>query len=97
MNLLTKIMSVELDSRGVRVNCISPGPTEIDQVRECYEAATRDRCHRLLPTRRYAAASEIASAALFLASSGASFVPDHILNVDGGFDSAGLMLSESGE
>ena len=94
--LLTKVMSVELAAQGVRVNCISPGPTETDQVRECHDAATRERYHRLLPIRRYAAPSEIAAAALFLASPAASFVSGHILNVDGGFDSAGLMLSESG-
>lgn len=89
--LLTKVMAVELASRGVRVNCISPGPTETEQVRQCHDPATREMYHRLLPIRRYAAPSEIAAAALFLASPDSSFVSGHILNVDGGFGAAGLM------
>jgi 3-oxoacyl-[acyl-carrier protein] reductase len=91
--LLTKVMSVELASRGVRVNCISPGPTETEQVRQCHDAATREEYSRLLPIKRYARTEEIAAAALFLASPGASFISGHILNVDGGFDAAGLMLA----
>ena len=89
--LLTKVMAVELASLGVRVNCISPGPTETDQVRQCHDDATRDAYHRLLPMKRYAQPDEIAAAALFLASPDASFVSGHILNVDGGFSAAGLI------
>lgn len=88
---LTKVLSVELASRGVRVNCISPGPTETDQVRQCHDDRTREQYRRLLPLKRYADPSEVAAAALFLASPAASFISGHILNVDGGFDTAGLM------
>jgi 3-oxoacyl-[acyl-carrier protein] reductase len=91
---LTKVMSVELAGRGVRVNCISPGPTETDQVRECHDAPTRESYHRLLPIRRYAAPAEIAAAVLFLASPAASFISGHILNVDGGFNTAGLIVRD---
>jgi NAD(P)-dependent dehydrogenase (short-subunit alcohol dehydrogenase family) len=91
--LLTKVMSVELAAVGIRVNCISPGPTETDQVRECHDGATREAYQRLLPMKRYAHPSEIAAAALFLASPAASFVSGHILNVDGGFNAAGLMTA----
>jgi NAD(P)-dependent dehydrogenase (short-subunit alcohol dehydrogenase family) len=89
--LLTKVMAVELASLGVRVNCISPGPTETEQVRQCHDPATREMYHRMLPVRRYADPGEIAAAALFLASPDSSFVSGHILNVDGGFGAAGLM------
>jgi NAD(P)-dependent dehydrogenase (short-subunit alcohol dehydrogenase family) len=89
--LLTKVMAVELASAGIRVNCISPGPTETDQVRECHDDATREAYRGLLPLKRYARPSEIAAAALFLASPSASFVSGHILNVDGGFNAGGLM------
>jgi NAD(P)-dependent dehydrogenase (short-subunit alcohol dehydrogenase family) len=90
--LLTKVMAVELASLGVRVNAISPGPTETEQVRQCHDAGTREAYHRLLPVKRYASPSEIAAAALFLASPDSSFVSGHILNVDGGFGAAGLIL-----
>jgi NAD(P)-dependent dehydrogenase (short-subunit alcohol dehydrogenase family) len=90
--LLTKVMAVELASLGIRVNGISPGPTETEQVRRCHDAATREAYHRLLPVKRYARPSEIAAAALFLASPDSSFVSGHIMNVDGGFGAAGLIL-----
>jgi 3-oxoacyl-[acyl-carrier protein] reductase len=90
--LLTKVMAVELAAKGIGVNAISPGPTETDQVRECHDDATRAAYHSVLPIKRYAAPSEIANAALFLASEEASFVSGHILNVDGGFGAAGLIF-----
>jgi 3-oxoacyl-[acyl-carrier protein] reductase len=90
--LLTKVMAVELAAKGIRVNAISPGPTETEQVRECHDDATRAAYHSVMPIGRYAAPSEIANVALFLASDEASFVSGHILNVDGGFGAAGLIF-----
>ena len=90
--LLTKVMAVELSAKGIGVNAISPGPTETEQVRECHDDATRAAYHSVLPIKRYALPSEIATAALFLASQEASFVNGHILNVDGGFGAAGLIF-----
>ncbi len=90
--LLTRVMAVELAAKGIAVNAISPGPTETDQVRQCHNAATRAAYYDRLPMRRYAQPHETAQAALFLASDEASFVSGHILNVDGGFDAAGLIF-----
>jgi 3-oxoacyl-[acyl-carrier protein] reductase len=91
--LLTKVMAVELAGKSIFVNAISPGPTETEQVSECHDEATRAAYFSLLPIRRYASPSEIAHAALFLASQEASFVNGHILNVDGGFGAAGLIFT----
>lgn len=93
--LLTKVLSVELAPFGISVNCLSPGPTETDQVRQWHSPETRQAYHRLLPLKRYAHPREIAAAALFLASEDASFVTGHILNVDGGFEAAGLMFNSA--
>ena len=90
--LLTKVMALELAASGILVNCVSPGPTETDQVRECHDDATRQSYYDRLPLKRYAHPSEIAAAVVFLASSDSSFVNGHILNTDGGFDAAGLMF-----
>ena len=90
--LLTRVMAVELAAKGIAVNAISPGPTETDQVRQCHNAATRAAYYDRLPMRRYAQPHETAQAALFLASDEASFISGHILNVDGGFDAAGLIF-----
>ena len=60
----------------------------------CYnEAFAAGYCSTDL--RRYAERSEIADAAVFLASSEANYVNGHTLNVDGGFQAAGLIFDLS--
>lgn len=92
--LLTKVMAVELAPHGVRVNAISPGPVDTDQSRATHTPATRQAYFDRLPVERYGERCEIAAAALFLASDEASFVHGHILNVDGGFNAAGLIFAD---
>jgi 3-oxoacyl-[acyl-carrier protein] reductase len=90
--LLTKVMAVELAPLGIRVNAIAPGPVDTEQSRQTHTPATRRAYHERIPVRRYGERKEIAAAALFLASDEASFVTGHVLNVDGGFQAAGLMF-----
>jgi 3-oxoacyl-[acyl-carrier protein] reductase len=89
---LTRVMAVELAPQGINVNAIAPGPVDTDQSRATHTPATRRAYHERIPARRYGELTEIAAAALFLASNEASFVTGHILNVDGGFRAAGLMF-----
>lgn len=89
---LTRVMAVELASKGVCVNAIAPGPVDTDQSRKNHTPATRRAYHGRIPLGRYGKHQEIAAAALFLASDEASFVTGHVLNVDGGFAAAGLMF-----
>ncbi len=92
VELLTKVMAVELAEAGITVNAIAPGPilTEVSKVMHTIE--TRDAYHRLVPQRRYGEPSEIGDAAVFLASDRAKYITGHTLNVDGGFLAAGLMF-----
>jgi 3-oxoacyl-[acyl-carrier protein] reductase len=91
--VLTKIMAVELAPLGVFVNAVAPGPVDTEQSRATHTAATRRSYLDRIPMQRYGTADEIAAAVLFLASAEAAFVNGHILNVDGGFDSAGLIFN----
>jgi 3-oxoacyl-[acyl-carrier protein] reductase len=93
---LTRVMALELAPKGVRVNAISPGPVDTEQSRTTHTEATRRAYLDRLPVGRYGARREIAAAALFLASEESGFVVGHILNVDGGFDSAGLRFDPEG-
>ena len=92
--LLTKVMAVELAPLGIRVNAVAPGPVDTDQSRATHTPATREAYYDRIPVRRYGQREEIAAAVLFLASRESSFVNGHILNVDGGFNAAGLVFDD---
>jgi NAD(P)-dependent dehydrogenase (short-subunit alcohol dehydrogenase family) len=86
---LTRQMAVDYSARGVRVNCISPGFIETEQMRVYLEshddpAARRADVVRLHPIGRIGRPEEVAAAAAFLASDDASFVTGAELAVDGG-------------
>jgi len=93
LELLTKVMSVELASSGITINNIAPGAIETAMAAQVHDQATRDAYHYLIPQRRYGRPEEIADAAVFLASEEARHVCGHTLNVDGGYQTAGLMFS----
>ncbi len=91
LELLTKVMAVELAEQGINVNDIVPGPIMTDVGRAMHDQATVDAYNFLVPQRRYGVPEEIANAAVFLASAESDYVNGHSLNVDGGFQAAGLM------
>jgi 3-oxoacyl-[acyl-carrier protein] reductase len=92
--LLTKVMAVELAPLGIRVNAVAPGPVDTDQSRSTHTPATREAYFDRIPVRRYGQREEIAAAVLFLAARESSFVNGHVLNVDGGFNAAGLQFDD---
>lgn len=83
-------LAAELMDRGIRVNVVSPGPTDtpiFDRVfgGSAQAAATlRKQQIALMPMKRMGTSTEVASAVLFLASSEASFITGVDLLVDGG-------------
>ncbi|MGH3776065.1 MAG: SDR family NAD(P)-dependent oxidoreductase [Pseudonocardiaceae bacterium] len=88
---LTRSMAIDLASRGIRVNAICPG-TVFTPLMEPMLRARGDGDMELglartvvkYPIGRLGTPEEIASAALFLASAGASFMTGSILTADGG-------------
>lgn len=83
---LTKALAVELGEHGITCNAICPGFTRTDMTQAM--VASREFTawvESRTPLRRWADPSEVASAAVFLASDGASYITGHSLNVDGGF------------
>jgi len=73
----------ELAPMGIRVNVISPGPTDTAM----FSAASnevRDALTKLIPLGRLGRPDEVAAAALFLASDESSFITGAELCVDGG-------------
>ena len=92
LELLTKVMAVELAPFGVNVNNIAPGAIETEMAKFAHDAATRAAYNYLIPMTRYGTPEEIADAAVFLCSDESRYVHGHTLNVDGGFRAAGLMF-----
>jgi NAD(P)-dependent dehydrogenase (short-subunit alcohol dehydrogenase family) len=80
---LARSWTLELAPRAIRVNVISPGPTDTRMYREA-RSDVRDWMTSKIPLGRPARPEEIAAAALFLASDESSFVAGIDLSVDGG-------------
>jgi 3-oxoacyl-[acyl-carrier protein] reductase len=83
LSALTKSLSKEVATRGITVNCVSPGfiATELiqdlpDKLREAYLAR--------IPLKRFGSTEEVAASVLFLASKEASYVTGTTLEVSGG-------------
>lgn len=92
LELLTKVMAVELAPHNINVNNIAPGAIETEMAKFAHDAATRAAYNYLIPMTRYGTPDEIADAAVFLCSDEARYVHGHTLNVDGGFREAGLQV-----
>jgi len=85
----SKQLSQQLAPEGIRVNCLSPGPTMFKGSNWEMIKVARSRIHdnviRQQPTRRMGTAEEIARAAVFMASPAASWCNGSHLLVDGGY------------
>lgn len=78
---LTRYFAVLFASRGVRVNCISPGGLFSSGMPPRFVAEYEKRT----PMRRMGGSNDLKGAALFLASDASSYVTGQNLIVDGGY------------
>jgi NAD(P)-dependent dehydrogenase (short-subunit alcohol dehydrogenase family) len=95
---LSRELGVEFARRGIRVNALCPGPVNTPLLQELFAADPARAARRLvhLPMGRFAEASEIANAALFLASDESSYITASTFLVDGGLSGA-YLTPETGE
>ncbi len=89
---MSRELGVEFARQGVRVNALCPGPVNTPLLQELFakdpERAARRLVH--IPVGRFAEPSEIARAALFLASDDSTYVNATNFLVDGGLSGAYL-------
>ncbi|WP_410623333.1 glucose 1-dehydrogenase [Amycolatopsis sp. cmx-8-4] len=86
VSVLTRTAARDHVRDGVRINAVSPGPTDTEMSLRPGETAA-DRAERLkaaIPLGRVGATAEVAAAVLWLASAEAGFTVGHDLVVDGG-------------
>jgi 7-alpha-hydroxysteroid dehydrogenase len=82
---LTKLMAADLGPK-IRVNGIIPGPIETPALKKMISERpeVRDSAMRSIQMRRMGQPEDVAAAAVFLASSAASFITGALLPVTGG-------------
>ncbi|MFZ0387980.1 MAG: SDR family oxidoreductase [Solirubrobacteraceae bacterium] len=87
---MSRELGVEFAKQGVRVNALCPGPVDTPLLRELYASDPAAAQRRLVhvPMGRFAEATEIANAVLFLASDESSYVNATEFLVDGGISAA---------
>lgn len=84
--MLTKALAAEWAKDGVRVNALAPGYVATEMTLKMRDRPELfNRWLDMTPMGRCGEPSEIAAAALFLASAGSSYVTGSILSVDGGY------------
>jgi NAD(P)-dependent dehydrogenase (short-subunit alcohol dehydrogenase family) len=87
---MSRELGVQFARQGIRVNALCPGPVNTPLLQELFakdpEKAARRMIH--LPMGRFAEATEIANAVLFLASDESSYVNASTFLVDGGLSGA---------
>jgi NAD(P)-dependent dehydrogenase (short-subunit alcohol dehydrogenase family) len=86
INAYTAHRSFDLAKRGIRINCVNPGPTDTPMMPEFEKAVGKKFMDEFpVPLGRHATAEEQAWPLVFLNSPRASYLTGHQLDVDGGF------------
>ncbi|MFT4116091.1 SDR family NAD(P)-dependent oxidoreductase [Bradyrhizobium sp.] len=80
---LTKSLARRFAPHGIRVNCLAPADIETDMT-ATWPAELRDKLNAMTPLGRFGTTDEVNGAALFLASSEASFITGQTLSINGG-------------
>lgn len=77
----------ELVRRGIRINCVRPGPTETEMLSTAFPPGSEQRMKYLkeLPSGRFSSTDEIASAIQFLTSDVSANITGQTITVSGGF------------
>ena len=81
LHATTRSLARELASRGITVNCVSPGLIDTAMSAGAFDEAM---IRRLVPLQRAGTPDDVAHAVAFLASDAASYITGQILSVNGG-------------
>jgi 3-oxoacyl-[acyl-carrier protein] reductase len=79
----TKALALEVGSRNITVNAVSPGFIDTDMTRELSEES-RELLVQRIPLQRIGSVEDVASAVCFLVSDAANYITGQTLHVNGG-------------
>jgi 3-oxoacyl-[acyl-carrier protein] reductase len=80
---LSRSLAREVGSRGITVNCISPGFIDTDMTRKLGDAQ-REALLAQIPLGRLGQPEEVAAAVIFLASAAGAYITGSTIHVNGG-------------
>jgi len=83
---LGRALALELLPKGIRVNCVCPGPVDTERMAATFAIPQemRDGIASTIPMQRLGKPEEVAAAILYLSSDEAGFVSGEELIIDGG-------------
>ena len=84
LNKVAEIAANELSDRKIRVNILSPGPTDTEGLTNAIPKEAKDYLKSITLSKRLGEPIEIANAVLFLSSENAAFINGTEFIVDGG-------------
>ena len=81
----SRCLAVEVAGRGITVNCICPGMTDSEMLRQSanQRGVSLDRYQAMIPAGRLAQPQDHAETVVWLASNGASHVTGQVIAIDG--------------
>lgn len=83
INMLTRVMALELAPHKIRANAVAPGRINTPLTRK--DPKHIESVISYIPLNRYGTSDEVASSVLFLSSEDSSYITGQILYVDGGW------------
>jgi 3-oxoacyl-[acyl-carrier protein] reductase len=91
VEMLTKVLAMELAEHRINVNAVAPGVIDIPQRANLTPTRTSNEAFRralieAIPWQRFGQVDEVAQAVLFLCSPAADFISGAVLPVDGAMD-----------
>ena len=75
-----KALALEMASRNITVNCVTPGLIETDMI----EQAPREELLKVIPAGRVGQPQEVAALIAFLCSDAAAYITRQVISVNGG-------------
>ena len=82
--LLTQVLSRELATNGINVNCVCPGLVGTHRMRDVTHGPIREAVMRTIPLGREGKPEEIGELVAFLCGPNAAYIHGQAINVDGG-------------